>query len=53
MRAQKASVPGLFEMAATVLCGVLRVWRTGVPLGCGLRRLVRALSLVLEAEGWL
>lgn len=29
----------LFEMAATVLCGVLRAWRTGVPLGCGLRRL--------------
>uniref|UniRef100_A0A8W4FBR5 Mitochondrial ribosomal protein L49 n=1 Tax=Sus scrofa TaxID=9823 RepID=A0A8W4FBR5_PIG len=26
-------------MAATVLCGVLRAWRTGVPLGCGLRRL--------------
>lgn len=39
-------------MAATMFRAVQRGWRTGVPPGCGLRLLVRALTLKLGAEGW-
>ena len=42
---------GEFKMAATMFRAVQRGWRTGVPPGCGLRRLVRALSVKLGAEG--
>lgn len=51
MRAQKASVRERCKMAASLFRASLRGWRTGVQPGCGLRWLVRALSLEVGEEG--
>lgn len=51
MRAQKTRLREPFKMAAASLRASLRGWRTGVLPGCGLRRLVRALSLEVGEEG--
>ena len=49
--ARRKLVRRQLKMATTVFRFVLRGWRTGVPPGCGLRRLVRKLILELGAEG--